>query len=118
MPKEPEAPYTRIIRNGYHTPGEPPASIEDLLRLLELHPVAPWTTCRPLRKKTGTILLCGELRTNSHPFSIISNDPAVVRRLTEAFTANCERFQVKLEEPGMRRAAARPGKPKRSMRKR
>jgi hypothetical protein len=107
MPKEPEAPYTRIIRNGYHTPGEPPASIEDLLRLLELHPVAPWTTCRPLRKKTGTILLCGELRTNSHPFSIISNDPAVVRRLTEAFSANCERFQVEPEEPRTRRPSPR-----------
>jgi hypothetical protein len=101
-PKKPEAPYTRIIRNGNHTPGEPPAPIEDLLRLLELHPVAPWTTCRPLKKKPGTTLMCGEFRKYSHPFSIISNDLAVVRRLTEAFTANCERFQVESEEPRTR----------------
>jgi hypothetical protein len=109
MPKKPEAPYTRIIRNGNHAPDEPPASIEELLRLLEVHPVAPWATCRPLKKKPDTILMCGELRKNSYPFSIISNDPAVVRRLTEAFTANCERFQVESEEPRTRLPSPRHG---------
>ncbi|HVG64122.1 MAG TPA: hypothetical protein VNA24_36500 [Hyalangium sp.] len=99
MPKKPEAPYTRIIRNGNHATDEPPAPIEELFRLLELHPVMPWTTCRPLKKKPGTTLMCGEFQKHGHPFSIISNDPAVVRRLTEAFTTNCERFQVEFEEP-------------------
>lgn len=113
MSKKPEAPYTRIIRNGNHTPDEPPAPVEELLRLLELHPVAPWTTCHPLKKKTGTILMCGEFRKHKHPFSIISNDPAVVRRLTEAFTANCERFQVESEEPRTRKTSPQHGKSKR-----
>lgn len=113
MPKKPEAPYTRIIRNGNHAPDEPPAPIEDLLRLLELHPVAPWTTCRPLKKKSGTTLMCGEFRKHNHPFSIISNDPAIVRRLTEAFTANCDRFQVESEEPRTRLPSPQHGQSRR-----
>jgi hypothetical protein len=118
MPKKPEAPYTRIIRNGSHAPDAPPAPIEELLALLELHPVAPWTTCRPLRKKPGTIFMCGELGSHRYPFSILSNDPAVVRRLTEAFTANCERFQVEAEEPRTRKAPPRRGKSRRGARTR
>jgi hypothetical protein len=113
MPKKSEPPYTRIVRNGNHAPDEPPASIEELLRLLEVHPVAPWTTCRPLKKKPGTTLMCGEFQKHSHPFSIISNDPAVVRRLTEAFTANCERFQVESEEPRTRMSPTRHGQSRR-----
>lgn len=118
MPKKPEAPYTRIIRNGNHAPDEPPAPIEDLLRLLELYPVAPWTTCRPLKKKPGTTLMCGEFQKHSHPFSIISNDPAIVRRLTEAFTANCERFQVESEEPRTRLPSPQRGQSRRRERAR
>lgn len=112
MPKKPAAPYTQIIRNGWHSADEPPASIEELLALLERYPVAPWTTCRPLKKTPGATFLCGELKNRQHAFSILSTDPAIVRRLTEAFTANCERFQVKPEEPRLRKAAVRPGKPK------
>jgi hypothetical protein len=102
VPKKRE-PYTHIIRNGWHAPDEPPAPIEKLLALLELHPVAAWTTCRPLKKKPGATFFCGELGNHEHPFSILSTEPAVVRRLTEAFTANCERFQVALEGPRVRR---------------
>jgi hypothetical protein len=117
VPKQPAAPYTQIIRNGWHAPDEPLASIEELLALLEKHPVAPWTTCRPLKKTPSATFLCGELKNRQHAFSILSTEPSVVRRLTEAFTANCERFQVKLEEPRMRKAAARPARSKRSARR-
>jgi len=116
VPKKP-ALYTQIIRNGGLAPDEPPASIDELIALLEKYPVAPWTTCRPLRKTPSATLLCGELKNRQHGFSILSTDPAVVRRLTEAFTANCERFQVKLEEPRVRKASARTEKPKPGARK-
>ncbi len=107
MPKKPEAPYTKIIRNGSHAPDEPPAPIEELLALLETHPVASWTTCRPLKKTLDATFLCGELRTRDYPFSILTTDPAVVRRLTEAFTANCDRFRVESHELRSRRSRAR-----------
>jgi hypothetical protein len=113
MPKTPEAPYTRIIRNGNHAPDEPPATIDELIALLEKYPVASWTTCRPLRKTPGATFLCGEIRNRAHPFSILSTDPSVVRRLTEAFTANCDRFQVQCHEPRKRRASPPRGKPRR-----
>lgn len=116
MLKKPAAPYTRIIRNGHHASDAPPAPIEELLALLERHPVAPWSTCRPLKKQPGTTFMCGELEGNGHPFSIISSDPSVVRRLSEAFTANCERFQVVPEEPRTREAPPRPGKLRRRSR--
>jgi hypothetical protein len=116
VPKKP-ALYTHIIRNGGLDSDEPPASIDELLALLEKYPVAPWTTCRPLRKTPSAILLCGELKNRQHGFSILSTDPAVVRRLTEAFTANCDRFQVKLEEPPVRKASARTGKASQAARK-
>lgn len=107
MPKKPAAPYTKIIRNGSHAPHEPPAPIEELLALLETHPVASWTTCRPLKKTLSATFLCGELSTREYPFSILTTDPAVGRRLTEAFTTNCDRFQVETHESRSRRSRAR-----------
>lgn len=107
MSKKRAEPYTKIIRNGTHAPHEPPAPIEELIALLETHPVASWTTCRPLRKTLSATFLCGELRTREYPFSILSTDPAVVRRLTEAFMANCDRFQVEANEPRSRRSRTR-----------
>ncbi|MBN1206763.1 MAG: hypothetical protein JXB05_17910 [Myxococcaceae bacterium] len=118
MPKKPRAPYTQIIRNGSHAPGAPPASLEQLLALLETHPVAPWTTCHPLKKTPGATFFCGEFRTCRHPFSILSTEPAVVRRLTEAFLANCDRFQVRAEEPRTRKARELRAKPRRGARAR
>jgi hypothetical protein len=113
MSTTPEVPYTRIIRNGKHAPDEPPATIDELLALLVEHPVAPWTTCRPLKKTPGTTFLCGEIRNRAHPFSILSTDPSIVRLLTEAFAANCHRFQVQCHEPRKRRPAPQRGKPRR-----
>lgn len=104
MPKKPVAPYTQIIRNGDHAPGEPPASIDALLALLEMYPVAAWTTCRPLKKTPSATFFCGELRQRTHPFSILTTDPATARRLTEAFTANCDRFHLESDEPRARRS--------------
>jgi hypothetical protein len=104
MPKKTEAPYTKIIRNGSHAPDAPPASIDELLALMAVQPVASWTTCRPLKKKPGATFFCGELRGRQHPFSILTTDPALVRRLTEAFMANCDRFHVESDEPRARRS--------------
>lgn len=104
MPRKPEAPYTRIIRNGNHAPDKPPATIEVLLALLEAHPVASWTTCRPLKQTPSATFFCGELRNREHPFSILTTDPSTARRLTEAFTANCERFHLEPDEPRARRS--------------
>ena len=106
MPKKPQAPHTLIIRNGPHAQDEPPASIEELLALLEKHPLAPWSSCRPLKKTPGATFFCGELRTCCHPFSILSSEPAGVRCLTQALLPHCERFQVMAEETGGRRARA------------
>jgi hypothetical protein len=104
MPKKPEAPYTKIIRNGNHAPDAPPASIDELLALMAVQPLASWSTCRPLKKKPRATFFCGELRGRQHPFSILTTDPALVRRLTEAFRANCDRFQVETDEPRARRS--------------
>jgi hypothetical protein len=104
MPRKPVAPHTQIIRNGHHAPGEPPASIDALLALLEVHPVASWTTCRPLKKTPGATFFCGELSQRVHPFSIVTTDPAIARRLTAAFMANCDRFHLESDEPRARRS--------------
>ncbi|WP_224247455.1 hypothetical protein [Hyalangium gracile] len=104
MPRKPVAPYTRIIRNGTHAPDEPPATIDALLAVLASHPVASWTTCRPLKKTPSATFFCGELSNREHPFSILTTDPSIARRLTEAFTNNCERFQLESSEPRARRS--------------
>ncbi|WP_224363607.1 hypothetical protein [Hyalangium versicolor] len=104
MPKTREAPQTRIIRNGTHGPDEPPASIDTLITLLQEHPVASWTTCRPLKKTPTATFFCGEFRNREHPFSILTTEPAVARRLTDAFTSNCERFHLEADEPRARRS--------------
>ncbi|MFL5347849.1 MAG: hypothetical protein ACJ8AT_23920 [Hyalangium sp.] len=107
MSKKAKAPYTKIIRNGSHGPDEPPASIDELIALLETNPVASWTTCRPLKEALDATFLCGEFRSREHPFSIVTTDPAIKRRLTEAFLANCDRFQVEANEPRSPRSRAR-----------
>jgi hypothetical protein len=102
MLKKPAVRSTRIIRNGVHAPDAPPAPLEELLAMLKTHPLAPWTTCSPLRTIPGAIFFCGEFEGTMHPFSVLTTDPAVGRRLSEAFTANCECFQVEPETPRVR----------------
>jgi len=82
---------TEIVSNGSKWYGQAPDTIEQLLAILVSHPLEPWSVIERSRV-SRTVGYFGNFRTISHVFNILTDDPAVIRRLSRAIRANQRRY--------------------------
>ncbi len=81
--------WTEIISNGAKMHGGKPEEIETLLGLLARYPLDRFFERAFIQDHVGSAKrFHGNFLAISHVFDIRTNDPEVVRRLTEAIKAN------------------------------
>lgn len=85
---------TRIHANGSRMHGEAPATIDDLLRIMEQHELQPWS--KASTGEDGTWRFEGNFVSLSHVFHIETNDRDVLQKLREAFRRQAEARVAKL----------------------
>ena len=98
----------KIVSNGSKWAGEQPDSIEQLIKVLEQYPLDPtfekygnFIVSNPNKidhKYAGCTVFFGNFYSYSHFFNIVTDEPGIISRLTEAVKKNInspEYVQVK-----------------------
>lgn len=83
---------TKIISNGSRWAGQEPATIAELLNVLERHPLDPiWAPFVHPSEVDGDTRFVGNFQTISHVFNIATDDPYTRDALMTAIAANIAR---------------------------
>lgn len=85
----------KIKSNGSHWYGEAPDSVDDLLRVLQNHPLdrtfEAYGNFVQSAYSTRVVRFWGNFRTVSHVFSIDTDEPELIAKLTAAIRQNQNR---------------------------